>query len=244
MLAGPMVPAAPGLFSITIVWPRCFSVAARARACRCRSRRPPARARPGSPAGRETAAPARRSRTPTIAAASSKALFIVVLPRFADRNFPAIVAAHDARNRGLHRNGGDCGVLAVENRAGRFSWDDQVKTRRQGRAWTGVRNFHARKNLKAMKKGEHAFFYHTGNEKQIVGIVEIIREAYKDPTDEKGVFDAVDTTRGRAVQDAGDARDREGRREAEDHEAGARAAPLGAAGDATRSGRSSARWAG
>jgi predicted RNA-binding protein with PUA-like domain len=44
-----------------------------------------------------------------------------------------------------------------------------------------------------MKKGEHAFFYHTGKEKQIVGIVEIIKEAYKDPTDETNVFYAVDT---------------------------------------------------
>jgi len=74
-----------------------------------------------------------------------------------------------------------------------FSWDDQVKRGAKGEPWTGVRNFIARSNLKAMKKGEHAFFYHTGKEKQIVGIVEIIREAYKDPTDEKGVFYAVDT---------------------------------------------------
>jgi predicted RNA-binding protein with PUA-like domain len=43
-----------------------------------------------------------------------------------------------------------------------------------------------------MKKGEHAFFYHTGEEKQVVGIVEVIRESYRDPTDEKGVFLAVD----------------------------------------------------
>lgn len=74
-----------------------------------------------------------------------------------------------------------------------FSWDDQVKRGAKGEAWTGVRNFIARGNLKAMKKGEHAFFYHTGKEKQIVGIVEIIKEAYKDPTDEKGVFYCVDT---------------------------------------------------
>jgi predicted RNA-binding protein with PUA-like domain len=46
--------------------------------------------------------------------------------------------------------------------------------------------------MKAMKKGEHAFFYHTGDEKQVVGIVEVIREAYPDPTDAKGVFKAVD----------------------------------------------------
>ena len=74
-----------------------------------------------------------------------------------------------------------------------FSWDDEVKRGAKGEAWTGVRNFTARRHLKEMKKGEHAFFYHTGDEKQIVGIVEIIREAYKDPTDEKGVFYAVDT---------------------------------------------------
>jgi len=74
-----------------------------------------------------------------------------------------------------------------------FSWDDQVKRGPKGEAWTGVRNFTARANLKAMKKGEQAFFYHTGDEKQIVGIIEIIREAYKDPTDEKGVFYCVDT---------------------------------------------------
>ena len=68
-----------------------------------------------------------------------------------------------------------------------FSWDDQVKRGTKGEPWTGVRNFIARGNLKAMKKGEHAFFYHTGEEKQVVGIVEVIRESYRDPTDEKGV---------------------------------------------------------
>lgn len=73
-----------------------------------------------------------------------------------------------------------------------FSWDDQVKRGAKGEAWTGVRNFIARGNLKAMKKGERALFYHTGDEKQVVGIVEVIREAYKDPTDAKGVFLAVD----------------------------------------------------
>ena len=74
-----------------------------------------------------------------------------------------------------------------------FSWDDQVKRGAKGEPWTGVRNFAARKHLQAMKKGEHALFYHTGDEKQVVGIVEIIREAYPDKTDEKGVFVCVDT---------------------------------------------------
>jgi len=73
-----------------------------------------------------------------------------------------------------------------------FSWDDQVKRGTKGEPWTGVRNFTARGSMKEMKKGDHAFFYHTGDQKQVVGIVEVIREAYPDPTDEKGVFRAVD----------------------------------------------------
>ena len=73
-----------------------------------------------------------------------------------------------------------------------FSWDDQVKRGAKGEAWSGVRNFTARRHLKEMKKGEKFFFYHTGDEKQVVGIVEVIREAYPDPTDEKAVFKAVD----------------------------------------------------
>ena len=61
-----------------------------------------------------------------------------------------------------------------------FSWDDQVARGAKGEPWTGVRNFIARGNLKAMKKGEHAFFYHTGKEKQIVGVGEVVKEHYKD----------------------------------------------------------------
>ena len=77
-----------------------------------------------------------------------------------------------------------------------YSWDEQVKKGAKGDAWTGVRNFAARKHLQAMKKGEQAFFYHTGDEKQVVGIVEIIKEAYKDPTDEKGVLRGRASNRG------------------------------------------------
>jgi predicted RNA-binding protein with PUA-like domain len=73
-----------------------------------------------------------------------------------------------------------------------FSWDMQVKRGAKGEPWTGVRNFTARRYLKEMKKGDRAFFYHTGDEKQIVGIAEVIREAYKDPTDADGKFLAVD----------------------------------------------------
>ena len=67
-----------------------------------------------------------------------------------------------------------------------FSWDDQVKRGVKGEPWSGVRNFIARRNLKEMKKGEKFFFYHTGKEKQIVGIGEVIREHYPDPTAGKG----------------------------------------------------------
>jgi len=63
-----------------------------------------------------------------------------------------------------------------------FSWDDQVKSGAKGELWTGVRNFTARNHLKAMQKGDLAFFYHTGDEKQVVGIVEIIKEHHPDPT--------------------------------------------------------------
>jgi predicted RNA-binding protein with PUA-like domain len=67
-----------------------------------------------------------------------------------------------------------------------FSWDDQVKRGDKGEAWTGVRNFTARRYLKEMKKGEKFFFYHTGDQKQIVGIGEVLREAYPDPSAGKG----------------------------------------------------------
>jgi len=73
-----------------------------------------------------------------------------------------------------------------------FSWDHQRARGSKGEPWTGVRNFTARRHMKEMKKGEHAFFYHTGAEKQVVGIVEVIRESYPDPTDKEGKFLAVD----------------------------------------------------
>jgi predicted RNA-binding protein with PUA-like domain len=81
-----------------------------------------------------------------------------------------------------------------------YSWDDQVKKGAKGEPWTGVRNFRAREHLKAMKKGDLAFFYHTGDEKQVVGIVEVIREAYPDPTDKEGVFVAVDVKAGKPLK--------------------------------------------
>lgn len=66
-----------------------------------------------------------------------------------------------------------------------WSWDQQVAKGKAGEAWTGVRNYGARNNLRAMKKGELAFFYHSNKEKAIVGICEVIAEDFPDPTDEK-----------------------------------------------------------
>ena len=78
----------------------------------------------------------------------------------------------------------------IKSEPGSWSWDDQV---RDGVAeWDGVRNYQASNNLKAMTVGDQAFFYHSVNEKQIVGIVEVVKESYPDPSDEKGRFVMVD----------------------------------------------------
>jgi len=73
---------------------------------------------------------------------------------------------------------------------GAWSWDDQVK--KGVEHWDGVRNYQANNNMKAMKIGDKGFFYHSVNEKQIVGIVEIVKEHYPDGSDESGRFGMVD----------------------------------------------------
>ena len=72
-----------------------------------------------------------------------------------------------------------------------WSIDQQKKAGLRGAPWDGVRNYQAAKNLKSMKKGDHCFFYHSNIGKEIVGIVEVIREAYLDKTDKSGRFVAV-----------------------------------------------------
>ncbi len=64
-----------------------------------------------------------------------------------------------------------------------WSWDQQKKKGAKGEPWTGVRNHQANNNMKQMKKGDHGFFYHSGDEKSIVGIVRVIAEHRPDPTD-------------------------------------------------------------
>ena len=71
-----------------------------------------------------------------------------------------------------------------------WSWAEQVAKGRAGAEWTGIRNFSARNHMRAMKKGDEAFFYHTGKERAIVGVVRVIAEAHPDSTD--AAWDAID----------------------------------------------------
>ena len=70
-----------------------------------------------------------------------------------------------------------------------WSWEDQI--RYKSTIWDGVRNYQARNNLMKMKKGDLCFFYHSVMEKQIVGIVEVCKEYYQDPTDKTNKFVVV-----------------------------------------------------
>jgi predicted RNA-binding protein with PUA-like domain len=72
-----------------------------------------------------------------------------------------------------------------------WSIDQQKKAGAKGAAWDGVRNYQAAKNLRSMMKGDLCFFYHSNIGKEIVGIVEIIKEAFLDKTDKSGRFVAV-----------------------------------------------------
>ncbi|HEV8032415.1 MAG TPA: EVE domain-containing protein [Stellaceae bacterium] len=78
----------------------------------------------------------------------------------------------------------------LKSEPAKYSWDDMVKDRRTH--WDGIRNFQAANNLRAMKVGDRAFFYHSNEGKDIVGVVEIARTAYPDPGDPSGKFVMVD----------------------------------------------------
>ena len=72
-----------------------------------------------------------------------------------------------------------------------WSWEQQKKSGDQGVEWEGVRNFQAAKNLRNMKKGDKCFFYHTGKIKSIVGVVEVIKEAFLDKSDKTQKFVSI-----------------------------------------------------
>ncbi len=73
-----------------------------------------------------------------------------------------------------------------------WSWDDQVKKGKKGEEWDGVRNYQARNFMREMKTGDLGFFYHSVNEKRVVGIVGVIAEAHPDSTDGSGTWECVD----------------------------------------------------
>src|SRR5579863_3980368 len=78
-----------------------------------------------------------------------------------------------------------------------YPWAQLVKDKRT--AWSGVRNHQANNNMKAMRVGDEAFFYHSGEERAIVGIMKIVKAWYLDPSDETGTFGMVDVAPVRAL---------------------------------------------
>ena len=78
----------------------------------------------------------------------------------------------------------------VKSEPASYSWENFLKEGKTN--WTGVRNFQARNNLRAMKKGDHVFFYHSVTGKQIVGLAKVTKAAYPDPTAKEGDWSAVD----------------------------------------------------
>ena len=78
----------------------------------------------------------------------------------------------------------------VKQEPEKYPWSQFVKDK--GTYWDGVRNYQARNNLRAMKKGDHVFFYHSVSEKAVVGVAKVTREAYPDPTAKEGDWSVVD----------------------------------------------------
>jgi predicted RNA-binding protein with PUA-like domain len=73
-----------------------------------------------------------------------------------------------------------------------FSFDDLKARGAKGEAWDGVRNYQARNNMRAMKLGDQGFFYHSGENKEVIGILEVVALAHPDPKDDSGTWECVD----------------------------------------------------
>ena len=86
----------------------------------------------------------------------------------------------------------------VKQEPSSYSWSDFVADGETG--WTGVRNFAARNNLRKMQKGDEVFFYHSGDEKAVVGIAKVTRTAYADPTAKEGDWSTVDIAAVKALR--------------------------------------------
>ena len=87
----------------------------------------------------------------------------------------------------------------IKSEPGAWSWDQQVQEGPGGAEWDGIRNYQARNNMRAMKKGELGFFYHSIDEKRVVGIVEVVVEVHPDSTDGTGKWECVDVAAVEAV---------------------------------------------
>ena len=92
------------------------------------------------------------------------------------------------QNASVYNINNQMGYWLLKTEPENWSWIDQLNSKNQSAEWNGVRNYQASKNLKNMKKKDLCFFYHTGKEKKIVGIVEVIREHFKDKSDKTTVL--------------------------------------------------------
>jgi predicted RNA-binding protein with PUA-like domain len=81
-----------------------------------------------------------------------------------------------------------------------WSWDQQKKEGAKGAEWDGVRNYQARNVMRQMKKGDLGFFYHSGEERRVVGVVKVVAEAHPDSTDGTGIWECVDVAAVSAVK--------------------------------------------
>ena len=88
----------------------------------------------------------------------------------------------------------------VKSEPSAYSWDDMIND--CCAPWDGVRSYQAANNMKAMKRGDHAFFYHSNEGMEIVGIVKVVKEYYPDPTDPSGRFGMVDVQAVKPVNQA------------------------------------------
>jgi predicted RNA-binding protein with PUA-like domain len=102
----------------------------------------------------------------------------------------------DSADASRGKSGPSCWLFKTE--PDEHSWKMQKARGKKGEPWTGVRNFVARNNMKAMQLGDLGFFYHTGDDKEIVGVIEVCATAHPDATDDTGIWKCVDV---RAVCD-------------------------------------------
>lgn len=93
----------------------------------------------------------------------------------------------------------ESGYWLFKSEPNTWSWEDQVRAGARGDEWDGVRNYQARNYMQSMRKGDLGFFYHSVNEKRVVGVVEVVKEAHPDSTDSTGKWFCVDVAAVKAV---------------------------------------------